>query len=109
MPLSTINKVQAQSINDLDNYLMAKSLQSTISKDISQNYEKKKCSTATKEEKFSSASKGTPVLNLLNEFKSMQNEEEKSTTPFTENPNNSSTTNTSVSLQVAISNFVLNP
>lgn len=31
MPLSTINKVQAQSINDLDNYLMAKSIKSTIS------------------------------------------------------------------------------
>lgn len=31
MPLSNINKVQAQSINDLENYLMAKSIQSTIS------------------------------------------------------------------------------
>ena len=32
MPLSILNKHQAQQINDLENYLMAKSIQSTIEK-----------------------------------------------------------------------------
>ena len=32
MPLSVLNKHQAQQINDLENYLMAKSIQSTIEK-----------------------------------------------------------------------------
>lgn len=85
MPLSTINKVQAQSINDLDNYLMAKSYNFGDSD--------RKVQSATKSD-FS----GTPVYNLLNEFKAMNTEEEK-TSSF--NPNITLTsTNTSAGLNL---------
>ena len=60
MPLSILNKYQAQSINDLERYLKAESLQQTIEKHKSTG----------KSSEFTS--QGTPVLNLLNEFKLMQ-------------------------------------
>jgi hypothetical protein len=74
MPLSTINKIQAQSINDLDNYLMAKSYNFGDSD--------RKVQSA---KKYFSEFSGTPVLNLLSEYKAMNTDEEEKTSSF--NPN----------------------
>ena len=73
MPLSNINNLQTSQINDLDNYLMAKSIQSTIEKHIYISDDKKRVLTASQTSDM--ASFGTPVLNLLVEFQAMQGEQ----------------------------------
>lgn len=93
MPLTKINKVQAQSINDLDNYLMAKSYQFGDSD--------RKVQSASKGDNMCSDFSGTPVLNLLSEFKAMttQEQEEEKTSSF--NPNiTQNSTNTSAGLNL---------
>ena len=69
----------------------------------------KKFSTATKEERLSSdlTSQGTPVMNLLSEFKAIQNDNGEETAPFNETPEVSSTTHDS--FQATISNILLGP
>ena len=57
LPLSTLNWPQAESINDLDNYLLAKSLATPLSGS------KTNSNTQTS---------GTPVMNLLSEFQAIK-------------------------------------
>jgi hypothetical protein len=100
MPLSKINKVQAQSINDLGNYLMAKSYNFGDSD--------RKIQSASKGEHASDYS-GTPVLNLLNEFKAMTNQEEQKTSSFNPNITQTSTNTSGFNLNQVVISPMLHP
>lgn len=65
MPLSILNRIQVESISDLDNYLMAKSMSIQQSSEHKTTDKKQKSSDAT-------ASNSTPVTNLLHEFRAQQ-------------------------------------
>lgn len=71
LPLSSLNRFQAESINDLENYLVAKSLHSTAKKEEGIHFSK----SATNES-FSQTGSKSP-LDLLNEFNNMQKVQEK--------------------------------
>lgn len=81
LPLSSLNRVQAESINDLDNYLMAKSLHSTSKKHEDSDH---KLTLKPPTDGHSEiTSQGTPILNLLHEYKQMQ-EQAKAVDSFEE-------------------------
>lgn len=62
LPLSCLNRIQAETIGDLDNYLMAKSILPTPNSE-----ESAKASTVKKGSE-ATVSNGTPITNLLQEY-----------------------------------------
>lgn len=67
MPLSCLNRIQAESISDLDNYLMAKSILPTL------NSEESAKASTDKKGSEATVSNGTPITNLLQEFQAKRN------------------------------------